>query len=106
MNDSRKKTTQPNKGVRRRLRVYLFVLVAFMGWAAFTLIGQNSKVDSTQSQLDSLLEKQQVIAQQSNQLKLQMVRLNDPEYIGQIARRDLGMSMPGETSIHITKPQP
>ncbi|ANE45983.1 hypothetical protein SY83_06450 [Paenibacillus swuensis] len=101
-----KDSKQSNKGVRRRLRLYLFVLVCFMGWAGSILIGQTSKVNETHSQLQSLLKKQEEIKVQSEELNLQLKRLNDPEYIGQIARKDLGMSLPGETSIRVTRPQP
>jgi cell division protein DivIC len=105
MNDHRKKTAQPYKGVKKRLRLYLFVVLVLSVLAGKELIGQNSKLTETQEQMEALLNKQKEIQKQSEQLNLQMVRLNDPEYIGQIARKELGMSLPGETQIHVTKPE-
>ncbi|MFD2611536.1 FtsB family cell division protein [Paenibacillus gansuensis] len=99
------KKTSEQKGLRKRLRLYLFVMICFIAWAGSTLVGQGSKMNDTHSQLKALQKKQKDIELQSEQLKLQLNRLNDPEYIGQIARKDLGMSLPGETSIQVTRPK-
>jgi cell division protein DivIC len=93
-------------GARRRLKILLFVMVIFMSWAAYTLFDQYGQINSRSSQMRETDKKLTDAQAKSDALKLEIIRLNDPEYIGQIARKDQGMGLPGEKPIHIEKSAP
>ncbi|CAM3960192.1 septum formation initiator family protein [Cohnella lubricantis] len=95
--------TPPSVGARRRLKLLLIVVVLFMGWAGYTLITQQHHTAERISQLSEVKSKL-LDAQQKNQsLQEEIQRLNDPEYIGQIARKEQGMGLPGEMPIQVGK---
>lgn len=101
-------TTSPKiDGTKRRLKLLLFGMLLFLAWASFTFWGQ---IDSLQQQRDELakLKIQLADTQQKNkQSMLQVKRLNDLEYIEQLARKEYFFSKPGDTLINIvpnTKP--
>jgi len=93
-------------GARRRLKLLLFIMIIFMSWAVYTFINQHGQMSDRASQLreaDKLLTD----AQAKNELlQLEITRLNDPEYIGQIARKEQGLGFPGEIPMHIEKSDP
>ncbi|MBB3114124.1 cell division protein DivIC [Paenibacillus phyllosphaerae] len=86
-------------GTKRRLRIWLLFVVMFMLWASYTLFAQLDSQREAESKLDEVQLKIQVATKQMEDLKLQIDRLNDPEYIQQVARRDQNMIKPGEKSI-------
>ncbi len=70
-----------------------------MAWSTFKMVSQvgqqveaNKKLAAVQSQINDATK-------QVNDLKLQVERLNDKEYIGQKAQKDLGMLNQGEKQI-------
>ncbi|THF74495.1 FtsB family cell division protein [Cohnella fermenti] len=88
-------------GLRRRLKLLLTVVVLFMSWAAYTLVVQYNQATERTGQLVEA-KKQLSDAQAKNlSLKQEIARLNDPEYVGQIARKEQGMRLPGEKSIQV-----
>lgn len=93
-------------GARRRLKLLLFVMVIFMSWAAYTLFTQYGQMSDRSSQLREADKKLTDAVVKSELLKQEIIRLNDPEYIGQIARKEQGMGYPGEKPIHIEKTDP
>ncbi|MCJ8015066.1 septum formation initiator family protein [Paenibacillus sp. KQZ6P-2] len=99
------KTVQ-NAGARRRLMIWLTFMVVFMGWAGYTLISQHSQIADKSTELDKKKSEQQMTNQTQDQLKTEVKRLNDPEYIGQLARKNYGMYLPGETPIHTEETNP
>lgn len=86
-------------GVRRRLKLLLFVVVLFMSWALYTYIAQHGQMNERSQQLEETNRQLTEATSKSNALNQEIVRLNDNEYIGQIARKDLGMGLPGEKAI-------
>jgi cell division protein DivIC len=88
-------------GARRRLKLLLFVLVIFMSWALYVIIVQYGQISDRSSQLREADKKLTDAKVKSEALKQQIARLNDPEYIGQIARKEHGLGMPGEVPIKI-----
>jgi cell division protein DivIC len=93
-------------GVRRRLKLLMFVMVVFLSWAAYTLINQYGHMSDRHAELRETDNKLSDAQAKTEQLKLEISRLNDPEYIGQIARKEQGMGLPGEKPIHIEKSAP
>jgi Septum formation initiator len=84
----------------------LAVVVLFMSWAVYTLFMQYNQAADRNVQLIEA-KKQLSDAQAKNvALKQEVARLNDPEYIGQIARKEQGMGLPGEKSIQMENSAP
>lgn len=86
-------------GGRRRLSLWMCFMVLFMGWAGYTLLNQNSQIAVTS---DELVKKQATKAESDesvSQLEYEVNRLQDPEYIGQLARKEYGLYRPEEIPI-------
>lgn len=91
--------TTKNKGAIRRKRIYASVMVLFLLWAGSTLWSQHAQI---QNRNETLLQKQQEQAEvesKLNGLTQEVERLQDPEYIGQIARKKFGLYPPNEVPI-------
>lgn len=85
------------KGMRRRLRIVLVLLVCFIGWAAWTIWGQNDQVNAKQTTLKQMEAKLEEAMKQNEAYQNELMRLQDPEYIEQLIRKDLNMTKPDET---------
>ncbi|OAB43448.1 FtsB family cell division protein [Paenibacillus antarcticus] len=86
-------------GGRRRLSLWMCFMVLFMGWAGYTILSQNSQIAVTNAEL---IEKQAAKAATDKsvlELNYDVNRLQDPEYIGQLARKDYGLYRPEEIPI-------
>jgi len=92
-----------SNGARRRLRLLAIVVVLFMSWAVYTLFLQYHQSSVRAAQLHEAKDKLATAQLKSDSLKKEIQRLNDPEYIGQIARKEQGMGLPGEQSIQVQK---
>jgi cell division protein DivIC len=88
-------------GARRRLKLLLFIMVIFMSWALYVITVQYGQISNRSGQLREADKKLTDAQAKSEALKQQIARLNDPEYIGQIARKEHGLGMPGEVPIKI-----
>ena len=93
-------------GARRRLKLLMIVMVLFMSWAAYTLINQYGQISDRRAELQENAKKLSDAQAKSEALRQEIARLNDPEYIGQIARKEQGMGLPGEQPIQIEKSAP
>lgn len=86
-------------GARKRLRLWLLFVVAFMVWAGYTLVHQTLEVAGQKVQLD---DRQKLVAKteaERDSLKQEIAKLNDDEYLGQMARKKLDLYPPGEKAI-------
>jgi cell division protein DivIC len=104
--DQANKTKTTYKGTRKRLRLLFFVLTCYFVWAGATMLDQQKKTQAHATQLVELQKTLENEQRLNGELKHEIKRLNDPEYIGQIARRDQNMYLPGETSINVTGNEP
>jgi cell division protein DivIC len=86
-----------NKGSRRRKRLLAMIVLCFAAWAGVTFFNQADLVNAKQVKLDSLEQQLEATRSVNEQLKLEITRLNDDEYIEQKARKDFQMVSPGET---------
>lgn len=85
------------KGMRRRLRLFAVGMICFLGWAGLTVIEQMDKLEANMERL-TVMEGKLAETQQLNQAyKQEVERLNDPEYLEQLIRKDLHMTKEGET---------
>jgi cell division protein DivIC len=89
-------TTSAMTGVRRRMKLLLFVVVIFMSWAVYVLVVQHGLIGDRASDLREANKKLTDATTQSDALKQQIVRLNDQEYVEEIARKEQGLGYPGE----------
>ncbi|MFC4811916.1 FtsB family cell division protein [Paenibacillus sp. GCM10023250] len=92
----------PNQaGTKRRLKLWLFFVVLFMGWAIYTGIAQMSRQGQAEDKLAAAKQKLDEATKQTEDLKLELKRLNDPEYIGLKATQEFGMVKQGEKQIDV-----
>ncbi|WP_027092154.1 FtsB family cell division protein [Cohnella thermotolerans] len=96
-------TTPASVGARRRLKLLLIVVVLFMSWAVYTLLLQYHQSNIRTGQLREVKSRLSEIQAKNQSLQQEIDRLNDPEYIGQIARKEQGMGLPGEKPIQVDK---
>jgi cell division protein DivIC len=93
-------------GARRRLRLFMIVMVVFMSWAAYTLVNQLGQISDRRAEYRESARRLSEAQAKNEALKQEIARLNDLEYIGQIARKEQGMGLPGERPIQIGKSAP
>ncbi|SDE53964.1 cell division protein DivIC [Paenibacillus sp. UNCCL117] len=86
-----------NKGSIRRRRLVMLVLTCFLSWAGVTLWNQVDKINDRKEKVSSLERKLAEAQQVQDKAKREIARLDDPEYIEQIIRKELQYVKPGET---------
>lgn len=74
-----------------------FVLMGFMGWTAITFWNQQGGLSDKYTRLSSIQAQLEETKKINEQLKMEITRLNDDEYIEQRVRKDYRMTRPGET---------
>ena len=87
-------------GARRRLMLWLTFVAVFAIWSGYTFLVQNAQISDKSSYLAKQQGSKQETQQQLEQLKYEVSRLKDPEYIGQLARKK-GYYLPEETPIQV-----
>ncbi|ANS76370.1 septation ring formation regulator EzrA [Paenibacillus yonginensis] len=97
--NQRERKTNSNAGAKRRLRLWFCFIILFVGWAGYAFYSQSSELHEKSKQLADIRAKEQATKDSLNQIKYEINRLNDPEYIGQLARKKYGLYKPGETPI-------
>lgn len=103
---NRNKTTSKSpksNGARRRIRLWMGFMVLFIGWAGYTYIAQSGEIGAKADQLSQQQAAKEENEQILNQLKYELNRLQDPEYIGQIAMKKYGLYKPGEIPVRISE---
>lgn len=84
---------------KRRYKLWMMFIVLFMGWAGYTLFGQMQQQKATYSKLTTVESRIEATRAETERLKHEVERLNDPEYISQIATKEQGMVKEGEQQI-------
>jgi len=77
----------------------MMFIVLFMGWAGYTLFGQMQQQKATFEKLTTIESSIEETRTQTEALKREVERLNDPEYISQLATKEQGMVKQGEQQI-------
>jgi cell division protein DivIC len=85
------------KGSRRRRRLLSVFVLCFVGWAGVTFWNQADLISEKVDRMLVVEKKLTATKQVNEQLKLEITRLNDDEYIEQKARKDFQMVGEGET---------
>lgn len=74
-------------------------MAVFFGWAGFTFFAQSAAIADKSEQLARKTESNESVTASLNQLRYEVSRLNDDEYIGQLARKWYNMYPAGELPI-------
>jgi cell division protein DivIC len=85
------------KGQKRRIRLFFFVILCCFIWSAYTLYLQSGELDKKKSELSVLQQERAVLQQQQEELAYEASRLNDPEYMAELARKRIYFTKPGES---------
>ncbi|MED4602915.1 septum formation initiator family protein [Paenibacillus validus] len=94
------KATHPqlhNKGSIRRRRLVMLILTCFLSWAGITLWNQTEKINDRKDKVSMLQQKLDETKQAQSDAQREITRLNDPEYVEQIIRKELQYVKEGET---------
>ncbi|MFP4978601.1 septum formation initiator family protein [Paenibacillus sp. CN-4] len=86
-------------GAKRRKLIWLATMAVFFGWAGYIFYAQSGLISDKSDELARKQANLQSVEQSMNQLKYEVARLNDKEYIGQLARKWYNMYPQGETAI-------
>ena len=89
---------------KRRKRAYLFVVLVFVCWASFTAINQSNDKDALLVKYENTELEKQKIETKKAELEKQVVLLQDPEYISQLATKEQGMVYEGQQQIFTETP--
>jgi cell division protein DivIC len=92
-----------DKGMRRRLRLLTIAVLCFLAWAGLTFWNQMQKINVKASELTVLNEQLAETQETNEKYKLEVVRLNDSEYIEQKIRKDYHYTRNGETTFYTPK---
>lgn len=95
-------TAAANKNIpaaKRRYKLWMTFIVLFMGWAGYTLFGQMQQQKATNHKLTTIESGMEETKAATEALKREVERLNDPEYISQLATKEQGMVKEGEKQI-------
>lgn len=84
---------------KRRLKIWLFLIVVFLAWAIYTVFNQANQKDELNEKLMSLEADRNTLQQELDQLEKDVMLLNDPEYMSQLATKEQGMVKEGEQQI-------
>jgi cell division protein DivIC len=86
---------------RRRIAVIRFtllsvVLVAISSMLSYTLISQSADIEAKVEEKKKLEQRLEKLEQQEQRLKEEIKKLNDDEYIAELARKNYFLSKEGE----------
>ncbi|MBW7457097.1 septum formation initiator family protein [Paenibacillus sepulcri] len=88
-------------GTKRRLKLWFIVIALFLGWASYTFISQLERQGQSELKLAETKQMIDTANTQINDLKQEVAKLNDKEYIGQLATKEQGMVKKGEQQIQV-----
>ncbi|WP_227397272.1 FtsB family cell division protein [Jeotgalibacillus aurantiacus] len=94
------------KRLIRRLSVFAVFAVIVSGLLISSMVSQASALEEKNAQKAQLEEKIAELKVQEENLKNEIVKLNDDEYIAKLARRDYFLSDSGEIIFTIPEDQP
>jgi len=87
----------PSRGKKRRVRLFMLILLGFLVWAGYTIHDQHTLAQAKFDQLAETERKLAEVRRLNEDYKLEIERLQDPEYIEQRIYKDLQMKQDGDT---------
>jgi cell division protein DivIC len=100
------KPMSQDPGMRRRIRLLMFIILCLLVWAGITVWDQSSKLGEKTGKLNALLLQQTAAEKTNASMKKEVARLNDPEYRQELARKQLHLGKSGETTFELPKTNP
>lgn len=94
--------TISRRGLYRRLSALGLFIAIVLCFTFFTLQSQRSVLEDKQGKVQLLQDELAQLELAQRDLNDEIIKLNDLEYISEIARRDYYLSKPGETIFKIT----
>lgn len=92
------------KGQIRRKRIMYLLLGVFLIWASYNWYEQSKVVQAKEEELKQLEQQLAERMEEKAMLEYKLQRLNDPEYLANLARSNLYLSKPGEIIFTIIEP--
>lgn len=86
-------------GAKRRRFIWILVVGVFFGWAGYIFFAQSAVIADKSEQLAKKKESSETVNASLGQLKYEVSRLRDDEYVGQLARKWYNMYPEGELPI-------
>lgn len=93
---SKKQTLANNKGQKRRMRIFMFFVLLFSIWTGYTAYLQSGLLTEKEQQLKQLQAKSATEQQLQAELTYKANRLNDKEYLAELARKQWYLTKPEE----------
>lgn len=84
------------KGLIKRLTVFSFLVIAGVYMVVSTLSSQTTVIEDKRKEKMALDQKLADVKDKKQELKSEVHKLNDVDYIGEIARKEYFFSKPGE----------
>lgn len=103
---TQQKPTHSRKRTSRLIRIFGVFLLGILAWAAVTAWNQNGKLNQNKAQLNELKAKLADVNRVNSEVTQEVGRLNDKEYIEEIARKELHMGKSGETFFGVPRTNP
>ena len=85
------------KGQKRRMRLFFFVILCCFVWTGYTLYLQSDVLAQKKSELEELKKETAALLQKQEELSYEASRLNDEEYLAELARKRIYYTKPGES---------
>jgi cell division protein DivIC len=82
---------------KRRRRILYVILIGFLAWSVSTFVGQIQNLQEQRKELTQLQTELVSLQRQHEEHQAEITKLDDLEYIEQIARKEYFLSKPGET---------
>ncbi|WLD93473.1 septum formation initiator family protein [Alkalihalobacillus sp. AL-G] len=102
-NLKQQRVVRRKKGLIRRLTAFGVLVVIIFTVMISTITSQSAVIAEKKEERQKAVERLQEVTKEKSQLKEEVNRLQDPEYIGEVARRDHSMSKPGETIFKVSE---
>ncbi len=81
---------------KRRIRWVLFIVLCIAVWTGYTAYLQSKALAAKEEELQALQQEAAAAQQTQAELMYKVSRLNDQEYIAELARKYYFLSKPGE----------
>ncbi|AIQ10641.1 FtsB family cell division protein [Paenibacillus durus] len=91
-------------GAKRRKLIWVALMAIFFSWAGYIFFAQSALISDKSQELARKQQSSKQVNDSVNQLKYEVSRLNDNEYIGQLARKWFNIYPKGEVPIRTEQP--
>jgi len=98
----RRTSSNRQQSGKKRLRLWAVLMLVLILWSGYTLFSQSSVIADKSAQLEERMTAKASSETALSEVKTEIKRLQDPEYIAQIARKEYNMFKPEEIPIRVT----